>query len=108
MSGDDAIETLILRLKDQGRSSPEVKRWAEFHRRLCDLVLGAPPPPLPLILAASGASAASKQRRLREQLEWAQTHRVLNEAIELLNALPGSDWESKPAARWHQTTWTGA
>jgi hypothetical protein len=89
--------------KIAGRSSPAGLAWHEFW---CWLSAGKPAgatnPPIPLILAASGESDASKHLRLRQQLEWADRHNLLDEALARLVAIPVEQWNVSSLESWNQ------
>ncbi len=94
-------------IKQKGYSSPAGIHWD----RLCKTIIKyADNPsneklPNPLILGGSIASHAVKHERLAEQLEWAENHGCLNEAITFLKLLlkdegkwnisNGTDWDEE-------------
>jgi len=91
-------------LKSEGRSSPS--DWNRFYQFLGSKKLGnQKPPPMPLILAASGESAASKLRRLGEQLEWALANNCLDEAMRYLEQVPTEQWNSSSAENWERDSY---
>lgn len=50
-------------------------------------------PALPLTLAAWwDTPILMKKQRLREHVEWAETHGALDEALEFMRSLPEDDW----------------
>lgn len=49
-------------------------------------------PPLPLVLSAESMPAKFKVARLREHLEWAESHSCLAEVLEFLHDLDESEW----------------
>ena len=59
-------EQFMKRLREERRSSPDVKEWHQFWKELCAHGTGENPP-APLILAANASSAESKWQRLADQ-----------------------------------------
>lgn len=95
---------LLEELKALGFSSPAGIHW----ERLCQTILKYANNPLneklpnPLILGGSIASHSAKHERLSAQLDWADKHGCINEAIKYLklisedqskwNVSNGDDW----------------
>ena len=97
-------EVWLERIKSQHRSSPEGYAWHQFWQWLGHAApKGAGQPPRPLILAASGESASSKFRRLRDQLHWAHERGILADALRWLDARPLSEWNICPPNRWGES-----
>ena len=90
------------RLREERRSSPDVKEWHQFWKELCAHGTGENPP-APLILAANASSAESKWQRLADQLDWAAENGALPWAIDWLSRLPSNMWQSSSAERWSQS-----
>ena len=103
MTGEDhRIGAYLSACKECGRSSPAGSAWYAFWTRLSSAKpAGVSDPPVPLILAASGESDASKQRRLREQLVWAERNSLLDVALSWLEAIPAEQWNVGSLDRWH-------
>lgn len=106
MTGQDRIAATLSEYKAAGRSSPAGLAWHEFWSWLSAAKpADTPNPPPPLILAASGESDASKHRRLRQQLEWADRHDLLDEAIARLVAIPIEQWNASSPESWNQDSY---
>lgn len=85
----------ISRLKSEERVCPQPLCWNELWELLPNKkrVGTGWEPPLPLILAAwHHTSDEEKRQRLHLQLQWAEYHGVLDEAITFLESLPPADW----------------
>ena len=96
------IEAYLAECKGVGRSSPAGSAWHDFWTRMSAAKpAGVSDPPVPLILAASSESNASKHRRLREQLEWAERNGLLDVALSWLAAIPAEQWNVSSLDRWH-------
>lgn len=106
MSHADDIAAALERWKSEGRSSPSGGHWHRFWTWLNEnKPVDATKPPPPLILGASGASHASKHRRLGEQLKWADAYGLALHALTLLDALPPDSWNIGDSRRWHEDYW---
>lgn len=106
MTGQDRITAILAECKAAGRSSPAGLAWHEFWSWLSAAKpADTPNPPVPLILAASGESDASKHHRLRQQLEWADRHDRLDEAITRLAAIPVEQWNASSLESWNQDSY---
>jgi len=102
MTGKGRIEAALAEYKAAGRSSPAGMAWHEFWTGLSTAKpADAPNPPVPMILAASGESDASKHSRLRQQLDWADRHGLLDVALSRLTAIPEEQWNTGSLDRWH-------
>jgi hypothetical protein len=104
---DDSARVFMDELRQRGRSSPAGRYWHDFTVAIgqrAQLGDDSRPPP-PLILAASGASNASKFQRLSEQLEWAERHGVLTEALVFLGGLSEEQWTTGSVEDWDQSNW---
>ena len=99
---DGRTEGYLAECKGVGRSSPAGSAWHDFWTRMSAAKpAGVSDPPVPLILAASSESNASKHRRLREQLEWAERNGLLDVALSWLSAIPAEQWSVSSLDRWH-------
>lgn len=98
---ENRVEEYMAGLKTEWRSSPI--DWHSFHQFLKNKQTpNGTPPPVPMILAASAESAASKHRRLGEQLMWAAQNGCLSEAIEELDRIPKENWENSSEEKWNR------
>ncbi len=87
------IKSFLDEIKKNGKSSPYGMHWNEFFKFLKNYKKqNETDPPLPLILAATGESKALKHHRLSMQLEWAEGHNCLDEAILFLKELQTEKW----------------
>ena len=99
---DSRIQDFLDRIKAQEKADPSGMWWQDFYLLLQrQKKAGESDPPVPLILAASGESSASKHRRLKSQLEWAQQNDCLEQALEFLEMLKKDQWTTSSASRWH-------
>lgn len=104
MTDWSTAEAWLERIKSQHRSSPEGYAWHQFWKWLGKAAVhGAGEPPTPFILAASGESASSKFRRLRDQLRWAHDHGILTDALRWLDARPLAEWNICSPDRWGES-----
>jgi hypothetical protein len=104
MTDWSTAETWLERIKSQHRSSPGGYAWHQFWEWLDNAAAhGAGEPPRPFILAASGESAASKFRRLRDQLRWAYDFGILADALRWLDARPLEEWNICLPGRWGES-----
>lgn len=70
------------------------KDWHKFTILLEELAQAKPP--VPLILAAwHYTSISEKQQRFKQQLEWADSHLILEQAHEYLRSLQEEEWYHK-------------
>jgi hypothetical protein len=102
VTGAEQIEAVLAGHKAAGRSSPAGMAWHEFCAGLSAMKPAeAPNPPVALILAASGESDASKHSRLRQQLDWADQHSLLDVALSRLGEIPPEQWNTGRRDNWH-------
>lgn len=98
---------MLAECKAAGRSTPAGLAWHEFWSWLSAAKpADTPNPPVPLILAAAGESDASKHHRLRQQLEWADRHDLLDGALARLAAIPVEQWNASSLTSWSQDSYT--
>jgi len=89
------LEELIAYCQENARVCPMPQKWNELWQMLPNRVqLGASwKPPLPLILGAwHYTNALEKKLRLREHLEYAEKHNVLDKVNSYLRGLSETDW----------------
>ena len=89
------LESLIAHCNVSGRVCPVPGRWDELWKMLPERQRrGAGwEPSLPLILSAWwDSSNLDKQLRLREHVQWANSHGCLPEVDAFLRGLPESEW----------------
>ena len=89
-------------IRSDNRSSPTGVHWESFRKLL---VRSAKTDaryklPNPLILGGDIASYADKYRRLSEQLDWAEDHGCLGEALVFLAKLPSGAWHTSDSSDW--------
>jgi hypothetical protein len=91
----NTLEELIQYCKDNDRVCPQPQLWNEMWNKLKDkkqIGVGWEPP-LPLILAAWYVSSdSSKQFRLVQHLNWADSHGQLKEISDFLISLTEEQW----------------
>jgi len=90
------IADVLALATENGRVCPQPQKWQRLYELLPDKKKrkGAGwEPPLPLILAAWwGTPPSSKILRVREHIEWAAAHGVLDEVYSFLHSLPEDEW----------------
>ena len=98
-------EDFLAQLKVRLISAPAGIHWARFCKKLARLA-GTPDTrdiPNPLVLGGAIASHYVKHDRLREQLDWAESHGCLDAAIRLLEAMDDSKWNiARSINEWHE------
>jgi len=90
-----SLDELLLYVAAEHRVCPAPQRWNDLWEMLPGRrrVGAGWLPPLPLILGAwHYTSALEKMVRLREHLEYASDHGVLDEVDAFVRQLPESDW----------------
>ena len=90
-------------IRSSNRSSPSGMHWENFRKLLVRSAKVETKFKLlnPLILGGDIASHAEKHLRLSEQLDWAEAHGCLNEALTFLAALPATAWNASNGTDWH-------
>jgi hypothetical protein len=94
-SYENKFNSLIKFCQENRRVCPQPQRWQELYDLLPNKRrTGAGwEPPLPLILAAWWDTPnLSKVLRLRDHIEWAAKHGVLDDISAFLQALPEDQW----------------
>ena len=89
------LEQVLADAQRNGRVCPQPQRWQQLYELLPNKrrAGGGWEPALPLILAAWwDTPALSKMMRLREHLEWADTHGCLDRASQFLAGLKEDEW----------------
>jgi hypothetical protein len=89
VSEQPTIESVINLARSKGRVCPLPEAWTQLWEMLPNPNGDAP---LPLTLDAWSLPPRSKMNRLREQLEYADRHGVLDEVDAFLRSLSESDW----------------
>ena len=100
ITGETQIDVYVARLKAECRSAPTGRHWDDFYRHITRGFPSETLPCPPLILAASIASDAEKQQRLREHLLWANIHGRLDEAFAFLEQVPKDGWNVGGPETW--------
>lgn len=89
------IDQVLAIATKNGRICPQPQKWQKLYELLPDRKrTGAGwEPPVPLVLGAwSDTPAMSKMLRLREHIEWAEAHGVLEQVNAFLCSLPEEAW----------------
>ena len=89
------IDQTLAIAAENSRICPQPQRWLQLYELPPDKQRkGAVwEPPLPLVLAAWwDTPTTSKMLRLREHVEWAAAHGVLERVYAFLLSLPEQDW----------------
>ena len=83
----------LAEIRKDNRISPLPTRWLEFYRLLQQAGDGSPLPAEPLTGSAWAATPPlAKRMCFREQVEWADAHGCLAQAVAFLKSLPEADW----------------
>ena len=93
----DKLTSLLAYVQAERRVCPQPQQWDALWEMLPgkDRDGGGWKPALPLILAAWWhTSAMEKQIRLREHIEYAAQHLVLDSVDSFLRGLPPQDWHT--------------
>ncbi len=89
-------EALLGYCKENGRICPQPQQWDRLWKLLPDRKQrpsGGWTPPLPLILAAwHHATGLDKMLRLREHIEWADSHGAIDDVDVNLRRLAEEQW----------------
>lgn len=90
-------------IRTDNRSSPAGMHWENLRKHLVRSAKIETKYKLlnPLILGGDIASHAEKHLRLSEQLDWAEAHGCLDEALTFLTALPPTAWNVSAGVDWH-------
>ena len=89
------IEEILMEVQKNNRVCPQPQQWQEFYEMLPSKKRkGAGwEPALPIILAVWwDAPSISKILRLREHIEWAESHGHLERIASFLRNLPEEQW----------------
>lgn len=89
------IEAVLAEVQQNNRICPLPQKWQKLYDLLPNKNRTGSgwAPALPLILAAwDESSTYMKRERLRDHLEWANTHQALDQAYEYLRSLKEEDW----------------
>jgi hypothetical protein len=92
------LEKLLAFCTENGRVCPAPQKWNELWQMLPEKTQhGAGwQPPLPLILAAWWeASDDAKRDRLKDHLQWADSHGALDPIVRFLRSLPEGEWHHR-------------
>jgi hypothetical protein len=90
-----SLEEVLAEAQKNCRVCPQPQKWQQLYEMLPDKKQKGSgwEPPLPLILAAWWDSPAlSKILRLREHIEWAESHGLLEEVASFLRGLAEDQW----------------
>ena len=97
-------EDFLEDLKSKGLSSPDGIHWDRLKKTILKYAKKETDEklPNPLILGGSIASHAVKHDRLSEQLDWAERHECLQEALTYLSHLSEEKWNKSSNDDWEQ------
>jgi hypothetical protein len=93
--GQTIKDDLVQYCQENGRVCPMPSQWDALWEMLPNRKRAASgsEPALPLILGAwQNAPALLKMLRLKEHIDWADQHGVLDEVDKFLRSLPESEW----------------
>jgi hypothetical protein len=85
------VQDVMTEARRQNRVAPCEQRWQQLHVLLKAAGRGEPPPPI----AGAEASATPplvKRIRVRDQVEWAAQHGLLEGLYQFFTALPENQW----------------
>jgi hypothetical protein len=91
----EKLQSLLQFVQAEGRICPQPGKWHELWEMLPDKKREGSgwQPPLPLILAAwDHATGLEKMLRLRQHIEYAAEHGVLDTIDQYLRNLPPAEW----------------
>jgi len=93
------LEDALAEATKDGRVCPQPPKWQELYQMLPNRVQrgnGGWDPSLPLILGAWWeTSDTDKSQRLREHLEWAARHEVIQQVLSFMRALAEEQWHHR-------------
>lgn len=94
LGGDEAkltVQTVMVEARRFNRVAPCAPEWGRLHALLKSAGYGEPP--LPFTGAEASATPALVQRiRIRDQVEWAAEHGLLDRLYKFLQSLPEDRW----------------
>ena len=87
-------DDLVRYCRENGRICPMPDQWAALWEMLTNpTTIGeGEQPPLPLILGGWHAPKGMTMERLKEHIDWADKHGVLEDVDKFLRSLPESEW----------------
>jgi hypothetical protein len=92
----EQAESLIDYASAEGRICPQPMAWDRLWRILlkqAGALPGVEKPPPPLILGAwHFATGLEKMIRLKQHIQWAEYHGIIEEVEAVLRGLPENDW----------------
>jgi len=106
-AGEDMMSeknTFLAEIKDKGLSSPAGMHWEMLKDYILKYADSHDGDKLlnPLILGASMASHSVKYERLSSQLDWAEKHGSLKQALTYLKALAEDKWNQSNGNDWDE------
>jgi len=107
MKADEAMmsekNTFLAEIKAKGLSSPAGMHWERLKEYILKYADNHDGDKLlnPLILGASAESHAVKHERLSAQLDWAEKHGSLKEALCYLKTLSDDKWNQSFGNDWN-------
>lgn len=95
-------DDFLAEIKRKGLSSPGGIHWDRLRKIILKYAQGEADEklPSPLVLGAAIASHADKHERLSEQLDWAERHGCLREALAYLKHLSEDKWNKSNGNDW--------
>jgi hypothetical protein len=85
------VNDVMIEARRLNRVAPCEPRWQQLHVLLKAAGRGDPPPPLTGI-EASTTPPLVKRIRVRDQVEWAAQHGLLEPLLQFFTALPENQW----------------
>lgn len=85
------VHDVMTEARRLNRVAPCEPRWQQLHVLLKAAGRGDPPPPM-TGREASATPPLVKRIRIRDQVEWAAEHGLLERVLQFFNALPENDW----------------
>jgi hypothetical protein len=85
------VHEVMLEARRLNRVAPCEPRWQQLHVLLKAAGRGDPPPPMTGV-EASATPPLVKRIRIRDQVEWAAQHGLLEQVLGFFTALPENDW----------------
>ena len=89
--GPLTVQTVMIEARRLNRVAPCAPEWARLHDLLASAGCGNPPPPF-TGQEASAIPPLVQRMRVRDQVEWAAQHGLLQGLFDFLQSLPESRW----------------
>jgi hypothetical protein len=85
------VQDVMMEARRHNRVAPCERRWQQMHLLLEAAGRGTPPPPM-AGLEGSTTPPLVKRIRVRDQVEWAAEHGLLEQVAQFFTSLPEDQW----------------